>query len=138
MRALKRAYHRMALNMHPDKLGPFNSTEDLKKAESRFIRLAQVFEVLSDPTRRGRYDLHGHETRNANDPYGGSAGGSNLGRQYGVSEPFSKHIRFAGGAFEFHYTPPKTRKLPPITRMVRVTLQELYTGVNRSIAIRGT
>ena len=44
------------------------------------------------------------------------------------------HIRFAGGAFEFHYTPPKTRKLPPITRMVRVTLQELYTGVNRSIS----
>jgi DnaJ-class molecular chaperone len=71
MRALKRAYHRLALNMHPDKLGPFNSTQDLKQAEGRFIKLAQVYEILSDPTRRRRYDLHGHETRDSNDPYGG-------------------------------------------------------------------
>lgn len=52
---IKRVYRRQAMKYHPDK------NPDDKKAEAKFKECAEAYEVLSDSTKRQRYDQYGHE-----------------------------------------------------------------------------
>lgn len=52
---IKRAYRRLAIKYHPDK-NPGN-----KEAEEKFKECAEAYEVLSDETKRQRYDQFGHD-----------------------------------------------------------------------------
>ena len=52
---IKRAYRRMAMKYHPDK------NPDDKEAEAKFKECAEAYEVLSDQSKRQRYDQFGHE-----------------------------------------------------------------------------
>ncbi len=51
---VKKAYRRKALKYHPDR------NQGDQEAESKFKEAAEAFEVLSDPTKRQRYDQFGH------------------------------------------------------------------------------
>ncbi|XP_050705038.1 chaperone protein DnaJ-like [Eriocheir sinensis] len=50
LQEVKKAYHRLALKIHPDK-NPNDA-----KAKTKFQQLQQVMETLSDPDSRARYD----------------------------------------------------------------------------------
>ncbi|MBI5528310.1 MAG: J domain-containing protein [Deltaproteobacteria bacterium] len=52
---LRRAYRRLAQRWHPDK-NPGNAA-----AEDRFKELSEAYSVLSDPSRRAKYDLFGFD-----------------------------------------------------------------------------
>jgi len=52
---IKRVYRRLAMKYHPDK------NPDDKEAEAKFKECAEAYEVLSDSTKRQRYDQYGHE-----------------------------------------------------------------------------
>lgn len=52
-RAIKKAYHRLALENHPD-VNP-----DDPEAEERFKEAVAAFQILSDPERRRKYDAAG-------------------------------------------------------------------------------
>src|ERR1044072_2739782 len=52
---LKKAYRKLALKYHPDK-----NPDDRRAAEERFKELAEAYQVLCDPERRGLYDRFGH------------------------------------------------------------------------------
>ena len=52
---VKSAYHRLALRHHPDKV----AEADKSDAHTRFQKIAFAYAVLSDPTRRARYDATG-------------------------------------------------------------------------------
>jgi molecular chaperone DnaJ len=52
---IKRAYRRMAIKYHPDK----NPGD--KEAEAKFKECAEAYEVLSDESKRQRYDQLGHD-----------------------------------------------------------------------------
>src|SRR3954453_13980912 len=52
---IKRAYRRLAMKYHPDR-----ADGDKSEAELRFKECAEAYEVLSDPTKRKRYDQFGH------------------------------------------------------------------------------
>ncbi|KAH6559915.1 hypothetical protein BASA50_009005 [Batrachochytrium salamandrivorans] len=56
---IRRAYRRLALKFHPDKLPP--SSTDASKLESKelFQKISTAYAVLSDPVRRMRYDTTG-------------------------------------------------------------------------------
>ncbi|TMS08124.1 DnaJ-like protein subfamily B member 5 [Larimichthys crocea] len=51
---IKKAYRKMALKFHPDK----NSDAD---AEDKFKEIAEAYEILTDPKKRGIYDQFGEE-----------------------------------------------------------------------------
>jgi molecular chaperone DnaJ len=52
---IKRAYRRMARQLHPDRTGGDSA------AEARFKEVTRAYEVLRDPDRRARYDRFGPE-----------------------------------------------------------------------------
>jgi molecular chaperone DnaJ len=69
---IKRAYRRMARELHPD------STGGDAGAEARFKEVTRAYEVLRDPERRARYDRYGPE--GVDGPVGGDVFfGSGLG-----------------------------------------------------------
>lgn len=53
-KAIKDAYHRLAMKWHPDR----NKSPE---AEARFKRIATAYAILSDPPKRAKYDARGFE-----------------------------------------------------------------------------
>jgi molecular chaperone DnaJ len=54
---IKRTYRRLAMKYHPDR----NNGEGKAEAEIKFKECSEAYEVLSDPSRRTRYDQFGHQ-----------------------------------------------------------------------------
>jgi DnaJ-class molecular chaperone len=83
---VKRAFRRLARELHPDVNG-----HD-PEAEEKFKAAAEAYEVLSDPERRRAYDAYGHEgLRSRGFPPGGGFGS--------IEEIFQAF--FGGGGFGF-------------------------------------
>lgn len=55
---IKNAYRKLAKEFHPDKL--HGTVADGLKAEKRFKRIAEAYEVLSDVDLKSEYDYHEH------------------------------------------------------------------------------
>src|SRR5437762_10449234 len=55
---IKRAYRRLAMKFHPDRNN--GSETEKAQAEIHFKECAEAYEVLSDDTKRRRYDQFGH------------------------------------------------------------------------------
>jgi molecular chaperone DnaJ len=113
---IKRAYRRLARAHHPD------ANHHDADAEERFKEVTRAYEVLSDPSRRQRYDLFGEERS-------GGAGFQDFG---GVSDLFSAFFggRATGG----------TRRSGPargsdVLATVALTLEEVAEGVEKDIQI---
>ncbi|KAJ1627703.1 DnaJ domain-containing protein [Pavlovales sp. CCMP2436] len=51
---IKKAYRKMAMKWHPDK-----NTDKKEEAEARFKKIAEAYDVLSDPNKRETYDRYG-------------------------------------------------------------------------------
>lgn len=111
---LKKAYRKQALKYHPDK----NPNEGEK-----FKAISQAYEVLSDEKKRKIYDEGGEEAIKE----GGTGGGN-------FSSPMDIFDMFFGGGGRGRHSGPKKGK--DVVHQLRVTLEELYNGTTRKLALQ--
>jgi len=88
---IKKAYRRMALKHHPDKV----PQSDRAKAEDRFKKITNAHEILSDESKRKLYDQYGEAGIN---PAAAASGGRGGPAGYSNSFPFGSN---GGGSFPF-------------------------------------
>ena len=77
--AIKKAYHKLALDLHPDKNDFTPGSAEAEEAVRKFIEVATAYEVLSDSARRKRYDTLGPDAGDANSGGGRSGDSSGSG-----------------------------------------------------------
>ncbi|MCK5834813.1 MAG: molecular chaperone DnaJ [Lentisphaeria bacterium] len=81
---LKKSYRKLAMKYHPDK------NPDNHEAELKFKEISEAYEVLSDATKKDRYDRVGHAAYTQK----GGGGGGGAGGFGGFEDIFSQ---FGGG-----------------------------------------
>lgn len=124
---LKRAYRRLARELHPD------ANPGDREAEERFKQVTVAYETLRDPERRQRYDRFGPEGARAGaggaaDPFGF---GVNLGD---IFETFfgQQQGGYAGGG---RGARPGTRRGSDAEVMLDLSLSEAAFGCERELTV---
>jgi molecular chaperone DnaJ len=119
---IKRAYRRLARQLHPD-------TNPDPTAAERFKSIAQAYEVLSDPEKRARYDRFGPDGVNggASSPFG--TGGINdiFDAFFGGGSPFG------GGGRRGPSGPPRG---PDLEVVADLTFEEAVFGARHPVEVR--
>jgi molecular chaperone DnaJ len=120
---LKKAFRRMARELHPD----VNRHDP--EAEEKFKEAAEAYEVLSDPARRRTYDAFGHEGLRSGGFAPRSAGFGSF--EDVISALFGRGDEIFGDLFGFRSAGPATGADAGIS--LEVTLEEVLTGVRRDV-----
>src|SRR6202140_1944615 len=110
---LKRAYRKLALQFHPDR----NPNEP--RAESRSKEINEAYDVLSDQSKRQRYDTFGHSAQGIP----GFDGGAGFG---GINDIFD--MFFGAAAAGRGRTGP--RRGADLRLDLRLTFEEAVFGVD--------
>ncbi len=128
---IKRAYRKLAKKYHPD-MNPGD-----KKAEARFKEVNEAYEVLSDETKKARYDQFGFAGVDPN--YGaGGAGFGGFDGDIDLNDIFSSF--FGGGFGGFGSGSTSARRNGPqkgqtLRASVRVTFEEAAFGCEKEVDI---
>ncbi len=129
---IKKAYRKIAIKYHPDR-NPGN-----KEAEEKFKEAAEAYDVLHDPQKRQQYDQFGF-----NGPMGaGGAGGFGSGGGFSMDDIFSMFGDVFGdsgfGGFRSGGSSrrPAQQRGSDLRLKVRLTLQEISTGVTKKFKVR--
>ena len=145
---ISEAYRNLSLKYHPEKAPP----EKKEVYELHFQKLAEAYEVLSDPTRKGIYDIYGSEglrtgiidkKGNVKGAYKFLNNGHEIFERYmGTSNPFtlirdnekiSEEIPSVFGSAFGGQNKEKEKELSPIHIYLECTLEELYNGCVKTI-----
>ncbi len=140
---INKAYRKLARKYHPD-LNPGD-----KAAEARFKEINEAHEVLSDPEKRQKYDSLGSNWNRPGFDIGAAARGAaarqrarTAGDTAGGAESFSDFFQTifgqAGRAGTKTATAePKARRGDDIEQQVEVTLEEAFSGGQRTFTLTG-
>lgn len=129
---IKKAYRSLAKKYHPD-LNPDN-----KEAEEKFKEVNEAYEVLSDPSKKERYDQFGHAGVDPSYQGGGFNGGFSGGGftgGFGMEDIFDSI--FGGGVFGGGRAsnPNAARRGQDIQQNITISFMEACNGVNPDITV---
>ena len=129
---IKKAYRSLAKKYHPD-LNPDN-----KEAEEKFKEVNEAYEVLSDPSKKERYDQFGHAGVDPSYQGGGFNGGFSGGGftgGFGMEDIFDSI--FGGGVFGGGRSsnPNAARRGQDIQQNITISFMEACNGVNTDITV---
>lgn len=126
---IKKAYHKKALDCHPDKE---TDPEKKEQKEKIFKTISEAYGVLSDERKRQIYDQTGttndEQHVNAADIFAG-AGGFGFANLFGGGMSFGYPFE---GIFQHHTT---SQQQPPVTKLVNVNLKEIYCGESKLVEV---
>jgi molecular chaperone DnaJ len=139
---IKQAYRRLARQYHPD-VNPGN-----KSAEAKFKEMNAAYEVLSDKAKRQKYDKYGDKWQYADQieqaereqaQYQGFTPGDGGSYRYsgnvddldGIFEEL-----FGGGRGRGFSRRPQARRGQDMETPIEVTLEEAYSGTQRTISLQ--
>ncbi|MGH3510270.1 MAG: molecular chaperone DnaJ [Nocardioidaceae bacterium] len=120
--AIKKAYRRLARQLHPD-VNPDPSTQE------RFKEVTRAYEVLSDPDKRRMYDL--------GDPFGGGSGFAGAGAGFSFTDIMDAFFGGAAGGTGGATRGPRPRVRRGQDALVRleVDLAEAAFGITRELKV---
>lgn len=124
---IKKAYRQCAKKYHPD-LHPGD-----KEAEARFKEVNEAYEVLSDSTKKARYDQFGHAGVDPNFGAGSPGGGYSV--DFGdLGDIFGS---FFGGAFSGggRANPNAPRRGNDVVSSVAIAFEEAAFGCTKNISV---
>jgi len=146
---IKKAFRKLSLKSHPDRATGMSRSE----SEVVFSKIAEAYEVLSNPARRAIYDQYGERglKEGVPDGKGNLSGGkyrfNNNAMEifasfFGTSSPFADILGQVGGDAppEFYgeltgmQLPFAKQKAPPVKATLEVTLAEVYNGAQKTVA----
>jgi len=141
---IKQAYRRLARKYHPD----VNAGD--KSAEAKFKEINEAYEILSDKDKRPKYDKYGDKWQYA-DQFEQANQQQTFYRDFGRGGGDSSSFRFSGdiggmdsiledlfsggrsGGFNRR---PQPRRGQDLESPIEVTLEEAYSGTNRTISLQ--
>ena len=129
---IKKAYRKLAKKYHPD----LNPGDKAKEAEEKFKEASEAYEVLSDDSKRQRYDQFGHAGVDPNFGAGGGAGGGGFGGFGGFEDIFDLFGGGFGGSSRRNPNAPK--KGSDIQARVDLTFEEACFGKEVEVTVRRT
>ena len=120
--AIKKAYRRLARQLHPD-VNPDPETQE------KFKEVSMAYEVLSDPQKRAAYDRGG-------DPFGGQGGGFGQGAGFSFTDIMDAFFGGgAPGAAQGRGPRPRVRRGQDALIRLEVDLAEAAFGTARELKV---
>jgi molecular chaperone DnaJ len=124
---IKKAYHKKALQYHPDK-NPGDA-----EAEKKFKEVNLAYEVLSDSQKRESYDRMGHSAFQSQQTGGGGYEGFSHGFGEGDFSSIFEDLfsDFVGGGRS--RSPQSSQKGGDLHYQIAVSLEEAFSGISTEI-----
>ncbi|MBD3763307.1 MAG: molecular chaperone DnaJ [Rhodobacterales bacterium] len=133
---LKKAYRQKAKELHPDR------NADNPQAEAQFKEVNEAYDILKDADRKAAYDRYGHAAFEGGGPrpgggHGGGPGNADFASAF--SDVFEDLFGdFMGGRGGGGGARARAQRGSDLRYNLRVTLEEAFRGVQRTITILGS
>lgn len=123
---IKKAYRKLSLQYHPDKLAN-KSEKEKKEGEEKFKAITEAYSVLSDPEKKDKYDRFG--SIDGMDMDFGPDLGDILGRAFG-GNPFGGHFGGFGNRSQMVESGiDHTMRIP-------LTIEDIFNGVEKTVKFK--